>query len=145
MEMVTKEIEFRMYQSEDPNSIIIGCDDIQYLNEYIGKCIEIINKSDKMNITPTTNIYFMSVDPHMMELYRIYNIINNNIYDTEHIDKHIKEYPWCDSVVDDLSLVLYNESDLLRSIDILSPKTPDFIFKYYKKYPLYFHKQMVRR
>ena len=73
--MVTKEIEFRMYQCEDPNSIIIGCDDIQYLNEYISKSIEIINKSDKMNISPTTNIYFMSVDETTLELYRIYNII----------------------------------------------------------------------
>lgn len=126
--MVTKEIEFRMYQCEDPNSIIIGCDDIQYLNEYISKSIEIINKSDKMNISPTTNIYFMSVDETTLELYRIYNIINNDVYDTEYIDKHISEYPWYDSISDDIPLVLYNESDLLRSIDILSPKTPDFIF-----------------
>lgn len=131
VEIVTKEIEFRMYQGEDPNSIIIGCDNIQYLNEYISKCIEIINKSDRMNIIPTTNIYFMSVDETTIELYRIYNI-NNCVYDSEYIDKHIKEYPWCDSVLDDLTLVLYNESELLRSIDILSPKTPDLIFKYYK-------------
>ena len=144
METVIKEIEFRIYQGEDPNSIIIGCDDIQYLNEYISKCIEIINKSDKMNVTPITNIYFMSVDETTVELYRIYNI-NNDTYDTEYIDKHIREYPWYNSVSDDLPLVLYNESDLLRSIDILSHKTPDLIFKYYKNYLLYFHKQMLKR
>lgn len=61
MEIFTKEIEFRIYQGEDSNSIIIGCDDIQYLNEYIGKCIEIINKSDKMNINNPNYEYIFYV------------------------------------------------------------------------------------